>query len=162
MEENKKLKQIKNFELRSEKVRSIVGQVPPILLRYGITIIGIILLILLGISYYLPYKQVYSGTATIHRIPQCKTDSVNISILLEFKEKRPNLCSIKDAKLFLIAPNTTIQGHLTLFSAKRDTLGRNIAKVRLPVFALKSIEYSEVDFTLTQDSTNLLGHFFGK
>ncbi len=35
MEEEKK--QERSFELRSEKVRSIVGQIPSSLVRYGIT-----------------------------------------------------------------------------------------------------------------------------
>lgn len=43
-------------ELRSEKVRNIIGQVPPVLLRYGITIIGLTLLVLVGISAFIPYQ----------------------------------------------------------------------------------------------------------
>ena len=52
--EEKNKKDEKNFELRSEKVRSIVGQIPSSLVRYGITIIGIVLLFLLVIAYFLP------------------------------------------------------------------------------------------------------------
>ena len=59
MEEEKK--QERSFELRSEKVRSIVGQIPSSLVRYGITTIGTVLLCLFAVAYYLPYKQVYSG-----------------------------------------------------------------------------------------------------
>ena len=33
----------KPIELRSEKVRSIIGQIPPVLLRYGTVIIGVTL-----------------------------------------------------------------------------------------------------------------------
>ena len=65
MKEEKKPE--RNFELRSEKVRSIVGQIPSSLIRYGITAIGMVLLCLFAVAYYLPYKQVYSGTATIHK-----------------------------------------------------------------------------------------------
>ena len=53
-------KQERSFELRSEKVRSIVGQIPSSLVRYGITAIGAVLLCLLAIAYFLPYKQVFS------------------------------------------------------------------------------------------------------
>lgn len=66
--EEKNKKDEKNFELRSEKVRSIVGQIPSSLVRYGITIIGIVLLFLFAIAYFLPYKQVYSGVATIREV----------------------------------------------------------------------------------------------
>ena len=51
-------KQERSFELRSEKVRSIVGQVPSSLTYYGITAIGIVLLCLFVMAYFLPYKQV--------------------------------------------------------------------------------------------------------
>ncbi len=44
------------IELRSEKVRNIIGQVPPVLLRHGIMIIGASLLILIAISAFIPYQ----------------------------------------------------------------------------------------------------------
>lgn len=56
--EKQKNKQERSFELRSEKVRSIVGQIPSSLVRYGITAIGVVLLCLLAVAYFLPYKQV--------------------------------------------------------------------------------------------------------
>ena len=46
----------KPVELRSEKVRNIIGQVPHVLLRYGIMIIALALLILVGVSAFLPYQ----------------------------------------------------------------------------------------------------------
>lgn len=46
----------RQIELRSEKVRNIIGQVPPVLLRYGIMIIGTSLLVLIGISAFIPYQ----------------------------------------------------------------------------------------------------------
>jgi hypothetical protein len=52
MEEEKK--QERSYELRSEKVRSIVGQIPSSLIRYGITAIGSVLLCLFVVSYFLP------------------------------------------------------------------------------------------------------------
>ncbi|WP_304721946.1 hypothetical protein [uncultured Alistipes sp.] len=46
-----------NIELRSEKVRSIVGKMPPFLLRMGISIIAGVILVVLGLLYYIPYQQ---------------------------------------------------------------------------------------------------------
>lgn len=51
MEENKQI------ELRSEKVRNIIGQVPPVLLRYGITIIGLSILMVVGMSAFIPCRS---------------------------------------------------------------------------------------------------------
>lgn len=83
MKEEKKPE--RNFELRSEKVRSIVGQIPSSLIRYGITAIGMVLLCLFAVAYYLPYKQVYPGTATIHKTTTTPVDSTNITILLNLR-----------------------------------------------------------------------------
>lgn len=49
MEENKPL------ELRSEKVRNIIGQVPPGLLRYGTAFIGLALCMLVAAAAFVPY-----------------------------------------------------------------------------------------------------------
>lgn len=40
------------IELRSEKVRNIIGQMPPFLIRWGNTILLIILLTLLIVGYW--------------------------------------------------------------------------------------------------------------
>ncbi len=58
-------KEIKQIELRSEKVRNIIGQVPPVLLRYGITIIGVSLLMLIGISAFIPYQSTVDIRITV-------------------------------------------------------------------------------------------------
>ncbi len=60
----------KNIELRSEKVRNIIGQVPSVLLRYGTFIIGIVLLLLLMIAYFIPYHEVITITAVIKTTPE--------------------------------------------------------------------------------------------
>lgn len=44
------------IELRSEKVRNIIGQVPPMLLRYGISIIGLAICVLVCISAIISYQ----------------------------------------------------------------------------------------------------------
>lgn len=56
-ENNKDNKNIKDIELRSEKVRNIVGKVPPLLLRIGIAVISIIIILLLIAAYSLPYRE---------------------------------------------------------------------------------------------------------
>lgn len=60
MDENKQI------ELRSEKVRNIIGQVPPVLLRYGNSIIGLSLLILVVIAMIIPYQPAYKTEITVN------------------------------------------------------------------------------------------------
>lgn len=45
------------IELRSEKVRKIIGGMPSGFIRYGISIITFILILSLVILYYTPYKE---------------------------------------------------------------------------------------------------------
>lgn len=44
------------IELRSEKVRDIIGTSPPILIRWGITIIAIFFLALILVVFLVPYS----------------------------------------------------------------------------------------------------------
>lgn len=46
-----------NIELRSEKVRNIIGKVPPGIIRTGITDITLILLVLILAAFFVPYPE---------------------------------------------------------------------------------------------------------
>lgn len=51
----------KDIELRSEKVRNIVGKVPPLLLRVGISIVSAVIVLVLVLAYFIPcpeYKDI--------------------------------------------------------------------------------------------------------
>lgn len=124
--ENQEKKQERNFELRSEKVRSIMGQIPSSLVRYGITAIGAVLLCLLAVAYFLPYKQVYSGTATVHGVTTAiPADSTNITILLKFENKRPD--NVNGQMIYLQSSYETFAGQIQNLSSVRDTLERQEA-----------------------------------
>lgn len=45
------------IELRSEKVRHIIGKIPPSLVRYGISYITLLLLLLGLAAFYIPYAE---------------------------------------------------------------------------------------------------------
>lgn len=45
------------IELRSEKVRHIIGEIPSKIVRYGITIITIVILGLLAGAYFTPVRD---------------------------------------------------------------------------------------------------------
>lgn len=49
------------IELRSEKVRHIIGEIPSRIVRYGITIITIVILGLLIGAYFIPYPETISA-----------------------------------------------------------------------------------------------------
>ena len=49
------------MELRSEKIRHIIGEIPSRIVRYGITIITIVILGLLAGAYFIPYPETISA-----------------------------------------------------------------------------------------------------
>ena len=158
MEEEKK--QERSFELRSEKVRSIVEQIPSSLVRYGITTIGTVLLCLFAVAYFLPYKQVYYGTATVREINNTPTDSIEIAILLRFENK--HLENINGQIIYLQSPYGTFAGQLRDLFIVRDTLERQEALCRFKSAEIKSVETQTVDFQIVHSSGNLLQKMLGE
>ncbi len=56
-----------NIELRSEKVRNIIGQIPPRIIRIGITVIFFVIAGLLTGSYFFKYNYTIDTSATIEQ-----------------------------------------------------------------------------------------------
>ena len=54
---------MEQIELRSEKVRNIIGQIPPSIIRYGIIVIFLIIIILLTVSYFFKFPETINTTA---------------------------------------------------------------------------------------------------
>ena len=54
-----------NIELRSEKVRNIIGKVPPGIIRTGITDIILILLVLILATFFIPYPESVKASAVM-------------------------------------------------------------------------------------------------
>ena len=82
------------IELRSEKVRHIIGEIPSGIVRYGITIITIVILGLLAGAYFIPYPETIStrieiadrrqGTVAIpYQYVNTVKKGMNVSIELE-------------------------------------------------------------------------------
>lgn len=157
MEEEKK--QERSFELRSEKVRSIVGQIPSSLIRYGITAIGAVLVCLLVVAYFLPYKQVYTGAATIYEVPETTSYSTKTTLLLQFERTRPTQAT--QQTLSLEAGQYQIEGKILSLSAVRDTLARQAALCYFKTTDIKPLENQTVDFRLVLTSGNMLHKLLG-
>lgn len=52
-----------NIEIRSEKVRNIIGQIPPRLIRSGISVISIVLVLIIICSYFFKYTYTIKSEA---------------------------------------------------------------------------------------------------
>jgi len=71
-----------NIELRSEKVRNIIGQIPPRIIRIGITVIFFVIAGLLTGSYFFTYNYTIDTSATIYQ----KNDTTFIQIKIPANE----------------------------------------------------------------------------
>lgn len=56
---------MENIEIRSENVRKIIGQIPPKIIRSGITVIGLIILLLLTAVAFIPYPETLKAEVTV-------------------------------------------------------------------------------------------------
>lgn len=59
-----------DIELRSEKVRNIIGQIPPFLVRSGIGVIALVVVLALAVCYFIPYYETAEGHITLFSIPE--------------------------------------------------------------------------------------------
>lgn len=88
------------IELRSEKVRNIIGQVPPVLLRYGIIIIGLSLLILVGVSAFIPCQPGIDTEITV---------SQDVNGLISFIATLPQDAMKEKAKFTEVVAGTALE-----------------------------------------------------
>lgn len=153
----------KHLELQSEKIRSVIGQIPSKLTQYGISIIAGVLVVLFSITYFLPYKRVYSGISVIHNISSLEMDSIPISILLKFDKARPTSDEAIGGILNIYSPQEEIiSGKILELLDKRDTLGQQKSICLFPARLMKKVENSQTDFTLEKTSGTLLKRIIRK
>lgn len=106
-----------NIELRSEKVRNIIGQIPPRIIRVGITVIFFIIIGFLIGSYYFEYEYIIKTTALVEqsqdttkiqvKIPANEIDKVKAGqkVFLSF-DNIPNVYNEKTAVQIQSIPQT--------------------------------------------------------
>lgn len=61
---------MEDIELRSEQVRKIIGQIPPVLVRSGISIIGLIVALLLAVAAFVPYPETIENDIVLSNITE--------------------------------------------------------------------------------------------
>ena len=146
----------RTYELRSEKVRSIVGQIPPALVRYGTIIIFAVLLVLFGIAFFMPYKQVYSGSITFYSVTEPATTAY---ITFANDKVLTTIDNPTSLTIHLDAQNLEVQ--LINIENRRDTLNRYPSIVKLSLEQkgwLPKLQNGTFDFTIVENNGNLLGH----
>lgn len=116
----------RTYELRSEKVRSIVGQIPPALVRYGTIILFAVLLVLFGIAYFMPYKQVYSGSISFYNVTEPATTAY-----ITFTNDKALTRIDKPIHLTIHLESQNLDVQLRSIENRRDTLNRYSAIIEV-------------------------------
>ena len=112
----------RNIELRSEKVRNIVGKIPPTVDRYGIAVIGLVLMAIVVVSMLIPYKETVSFVVRFDPA-QSKTEGV-----ATMEAKQAEL--LKEGMPVSIAVmGETVEGEVADISEKRIN-GRYEVRIR--------------------------------
>lgn len=65
VEDIAKNRESKPVELRSEKMRNIIGQIPSFLIRCGIGVIAVVVVLVLAVCYFIPYYETVEGKIII-------------------------------------------------------------------------------------------------
>lgn len=92
-----------NIELRSEKIRSIIGKIPPLIIRMGISTFVAIFFLLLLLAYFIPFPYSIKAkailtkndnhTAYLINLPAKKIDDIKHGQKILFTTKQENYFS---------------------------------------------------------------------
>jgi hypothetical protein len=146
--------QEKSFELRSEKVRSIIGAVPSSLLRFGTLAITITLLLLFLLVWFLPYKRSYTALCCLQEvtIPITHTcDSIDVLMRIRFTQERPHT-KLQFPVIEFQNGEERFRGKLLALSELRDTLGGQNAKARITYDTYQRLYGYEVEIILIEQT----------
>ncbi len=80
-----------DIELRSEKVRNIVGQIPPVLLRKGIAVISIVIIGVIIGSYFIPYPETLTMSVGLYSLPESEIVKASENGFIELNESGENV-----------------------------------------------------------------------
>ena len=114
-----------NIELRSEKVRNVIGKIPPFIIRAGI---GILFLVFIGAivgSYYFEYNETLSIDASINKygktailiVPQNKISQIKKGQTVIFNLKQTSNISII-GKVINTSDSLFIENNFAFYKAK--------------------------------------------
>lgn len=147
-----------NIELRSEKVRNIVGQVPPRLTRFGITVIlFIIIAFFLGMHFY-EYEYVIDVKAIIYQS--------NNNLIINIKIPEMYIKKIKQGqKVLLNISNNSINSQIqTIPEILTISNTGNFYSTTIidtsSTFNISIIDTIQTDAQVVTDKTNLLNRLF--
>ena len=149
------------FTLRSEKVRSLMGEMPSSLIRYGMLVITLILFILFITASIIPYNKIYSGKVVSYDVFETNKDSVRISFLLEF-EKNNIIKTSSKGIIILMADNHSIVGHVVAIDYSPDFRNSQVFQCVFLLNDYNTLSNQISEFKLVISKGSLLKNIFLK
>lgn len=127
------LKDYKNnqLELRSEKVRNIIGKIPPRLTRIGITVISLFTILVLTLGYLIPYPQYKTYHIQIYNYPMAQIVESPIQGIIQIKTKNIYIskgelvCTIITQTDSVIKIKALVSGNLYYNCDNKDFMEKN-------------------------------------
>lgn len=131
----------KDIELRSEKVRNIVGKIPPLIIRGGITFVTLLMFALLLAAWFIPYPEnlnisfsVSSQTGTNWQatayLPYSHVTQVKEGMILhaELEGYNPRMYGYADGTIINVDKNIVKQNDRNCFTV---TLQLNVSETKI-------------------------------
>lgn len=122
-----------DIELRSEKTRKLIGQIPPRLVRCGTLIITVIALALLAVAYFVPYPQkivtetvVSNSDSVFALIPFEYVADIQVGTLatIEFEGYSANHFGYSEAVVTEIDKRIIIQNNTNFFKVRFNIVSK--------------------------------------
>jgi len=144
------------IELRSEKIRNIVGKIPPALLRKGIAIITLIIIILIIAAYFIPYPEKLSFPVELQSTPQCEVIKAPETGFIIIEKQTDTVCRQQTIAFIRTNNNSTINieslsngrllnnCHNESFVNKGETLFVIIPSTIENIYGLSYIPYGKI------------------
>lgn len=171
-------KKYKDIELRSEKVRNIVGKIPPRLLRIGVSIISVTLVLVLVLAYTIPYPEYRIISIKLYSTPAVETIKAPLSgiyysdLSQERVKKRQCICSMKFEKDSIINYHSEFNGIVLcnyknedyveqgniLFSVIPDSLTSVYGIGLVPVTEMKNIKRGQSIVLVSSEELSFKGY----
>lgn len=145
-----------NIEIKRENLRDIVGQLPPSLTRYGISVICLTLLVLFFISVFFPYKQHYHGTSNL--VDYNLTD-LGYIIYLEILVDANNLTNNDKLFIFFTDLEEELKGEVLEVTYSKIGIGKYNAKILIPQKS-EIIDYKKQNIRIVREEKFLIKKIF--
>ena len=139
----------KNTEIRSEEVQEILNKVPNWMIRYGNTLILILIIMLLFISWFIKYPDVISSQVMVTTvIPPEKIfakSSGQFEVLLANEEK-----NVKEDEVLAVIENTASYKDVLFLKKLIDTIQIHQEKFYFPIESLPPLVLGDITTSFSQ------------